>query len=61
MKVGDLVRQSGHGLERTGIIISSSPLLGLSRQIVQGLMEQAFSNSSYLDRSSMGNKSGVGQ
>lgn len=25
MKVGDLVRQSGHGLERTGIIISEVP------------------------------------
>ena len=25
MKVGDLVRQSGHGLERTGIIVSEVP------------------------------------
>lgn len=25
MKVGDLVKQSGHGLERTGIIISEVP------------------------------------
>ena len=25
MQVGDLVRQSGHGLERTGIIVSEVP------------------------------------